>query len=339
MKKKSIIIGLMLLTAAFLFSQKTEVIKQNTEIAQEANNALEEVGQELEEEMHEMRNKLNKEDLNIPELNFDIDISSSESNKAYMGVYSENMDFNKARELHYNKMYGILITGIVPNSAAHYYRLRSDDILMEINGEKVLNSKKFSSILSSYFAGEKIDLKIFRNGKEITIPFILGTKNQTITSSGKVIMEKKNSTDKKKKLSVGYGGGSWIPVWFMPDFTDVNAIITNVGFSELRDNGIFLNGGGGKGFVGKGWFLGGMGAGYSIDRKKGMILNQNQPDEISVTRRMQFSIGYGGVTLDKRLAISKNIITSLGFMLGWGNTELQIAQTDGNYDWNSIGND
>ena len=152
----------------------------------------------------------------------------------------------------------------------------------------------------------------------------------TITKDGMKIK-------KKKKLSVGHGGGGWIPVWFVDDneFTDINHVLDAYGFNGLDKKGILMQGGGGHGNVGKGWFIGGMGTRYSIDKKKGHITEDGEP----VTRRMLYTNGYGGVTLDKRIALTKNLVTSLGFMLGWGGHNLQISQTDGAYNWLELNDD
>jgi hypothetical protein len=319
MKKRMLVLGaLLMLLSVQLFSQG-----MNEEIIVEVNEALQEVQEELET-MH---------------LDLGIEMGSD---GPYVGVYHENLDFEKARELHYNNMYGILITGIVPNSPAHYYRLREDDVLMEIDDEEVLNTKKFSSILKSYFVGDIVKFKVFRNEKEMDIEFTLGSRNQKISSTGEVIVTvetKDQKKKKKKKNSVGYGGGSWIPVWSMIDLTDINNVLTSLEFEPLREEGIFMQGGGGKGNIGKGWFIGGMGADYTIDRKIGVLINEGTVDEKNVTRRMVFNTGFGGVTLDKRFAISRKLIASVGFMLGGGGHELESSQTDGNYDWDTIGED
>ncbi len=57
----------------------------------------------------------------------------------------------------------------------------------------------------------------------------------------------------KPRAGVGYGGGSWYPVWYTPDFTDINQVLAGLEFRELREEGILLNGGGGKGNIGNGW--------------------------------------------------------------------------------------
>ena len=323
MKKRLFVVGiLMMLVSVQLFSQN-----MNEEIIVEVSDALEEVQAELE----------------TMQLDLGMEMGASNADdKPFVGVYHENLDFEKARELHYNKMYGILLTGIVPNSPAHYYRLREGDILMEIDDEEILNTKKFGSILKSYFVGDKLKLKIFRNEKEMDIEFTLGSRNQKISSTGEVIIKEETKDQmkkKKKKNSVGYGGGSWIPVWTDIDLTDINNVLTSLEFEPIREEGIFMQGGGGKGNIGKGWFIGGMGAGYTIDRKIGVTIKEGTPDEKNVTRRMVFNTGFGGVTLDKRFAISRKLITSFGFLLGGGTHELESSQTDGNYNWDTIGED
>jgi hypothetical protein len=136
----------------------------------------------------------------------------------------------------------------------------------------------------------------------------------------------------------GYGGGGYMPIWFVPDFSDLNTVITDLGFAELPDYGVLLHGGGGKGPVGNGWFIGGMGAGYSMDRKIQYTINEiTNPEE--VIRRMQFKTSFGGVTFDKRLKLSEKFMSGVGFLIGGGGKVLEVSQSSGVYDWDTIGTD
>ena len=204
---------------------------------------------------------------------------------------------------------------------------------MEFDGKKAKFESNLVKLIKSKNIGDEVKVKIFRDEEILIADLSLATlksKEMIITKDGMKIK-------KKKKLSVGFGGGGWIPVWFVDDneFEDINHILEAYGFSGLDEKGILMHGGGGNGNVGKGWFIGGMGASYSIDKKKGHVTD----DGDSVTRRMLYSNGYGGVTLDKRVAITKNLVASLGFMLGWGGHNLQISQTDGDYDWFELNDD
>jgi len=253
----------------------------------------------------------------------------------FMGVVAGELTLSDAAELGYYNFYGVRILQIVPNSAAKYYRLLVDDIIMEIDSVKIKDMKVFYNVIDSHYPGDKVKIKIFSNENEKDVDFVFGKrgiefgeiadlkkKDQLQKISEVEMFEQRIVKRDKNHHSVGYGGGTWIPVIFQPEIDDVNYLIDTFGFTKL-DDVIFLNGGGGMGNVGKGYFIGGMGAGYGLERTEG-------------NKKMDFSVGFGGVTLDKRFAISKNIIPSLGFMLGWGGYNLEVTNTTGNYDWNSI---
>lgn len=146
------------------------------------------------------------------------------------------------------------------------------------------------------------------------------------------------SLDEEGFLEYGYGGGGYMPIWFNPDFSDLNTVITDLGFSELPDYGVLLHGGGGKGPVGNGWFIGGMGAGYSMDRKRQYTINETTNPE-NVIRRMKYKTSFGGVTFDKRLKISKKLMGGFGFLIGGGGKVLEVSQSRSIFDWDAIGSD
>jgi len=287
-----------------------------------------EIDMEVEEALMEVEEALD-------DMNFNILVSRTSEEQPRMGVFLSDMDFEDAYKIHYPYCYGVYVTGVTHDGPAQKAGLAKGDIIMEFDGKQAKFESKLVKLIKSKSIGDEVKVKIFRD-EEI---FIANLTLATITSKDTEMILTKDGSKKKKKLSVGNGGGGWIPVWFVDnnEFEDINHILVDYGFNGLDEKGILMHGGGGHGNVGKGWFLGGMGAGYSIDKKTGHTTST--PDSIKVTRRMLYSNAYGGVTLDKRLAITKNLVTSLGFMLGWGGHNLQISQTDGAYDWDELNED
>lgn len=282
--------------------------------------------------MTDLENNLDQLDKNLSGKNGNIKITlmgnelgNDSPDAPFFGINPAELDFPKAQELKLTLNYGILITGIVPDSPAYQYRLVEDDVLLEVNGKKVLNTKELDKIKALYRAGDAVTLLIFRDGETKSIDFVFGSKanKPDVTIPGE--------KPAKKKISVGYGGGSWIPMMVTNDMTDVNNLIDQLGFSKLPENGILTQGGGGKGNVGKGWFLGGQLQLYTIDRKAG------DPTDSTYANHMIYSMSMGGVTLDKRLAITKNVTFSLGTMLGWASHNVDITHTNGYYNWEAIG--
>jgi len=314
--KKILLVGMviLLLGSVALFAQE-QTAEESYEIQMEIDAAMEEVEQALDE------------------LDIDVLVSRTSEETPKMGVFLSNMDFEDAYKMHYPYCYGVYVTGVSQDGPAQKAGIVKGDIIMEFDGKKAKFESNLVKLIKSKNIGDEVKVKIFRDEEILIADLSLATlksKEMIITKDGMKIK-------KKKKLSVGFGGGGWIPVWFVDDneFEDINHILEAYGFSGLDEKGILMHGGGGNGNVGKGWFIGGMGAGYTIDKKKGHVTS----DGDSVTRRMLYSNGYGGVTLDKRFAITKNLVTSLGFMLGWGGHNLQISQTDGDYDWFELNDD
>ncbi len=318
----------LILVALFLMS--TGIFVHNTVWAQEPNEevekALEEAGKEVEEAMQEVEESLS-EISPLSEIEIVEKIESAET--PFMGVYLDDIDFEDAYEMHYDYNYGVLLDGVVKGGPADKAGLMKGDIIMEFGGVKARYEDRLTSLIKSKHVGDKVEVKFFRDENIMKTTVILGSRKppkeeeyEEITKEGEVI--------RKKKLSAGLGGGSWIPVWYVPKdkFEDVNDIITDCGFTKLREDGLFLNGGGGKGPIGKGWFIGGMGAGYSIDRK---IIN-----DTTGVKRMKYSTGYGGVTLDKRIPLSRKLIPAIGFMLGWGGHTLEFSNIGETYVWDSL---
>lgn len=257
------------------------------------------------------------------------------SDDAYMGLYTEDMSFADARRLNYNNNYGVLITGVVKNSPAQEYHLMKNDIIMELGGERVTDKDGFTSLVDMHNPSDKVQIKIFRNGTEKEIEFVFGNRSKPHTSVFVDGDASKGIEKEKKHISVGYGGGSWIPMYLTLNMDDINEMMDSLSFSEFNDNGMIVHGGGGKIGVGKGFFIGGMGAGYSYDRKTGVDVNVSGVNK-HIIRRAQYSIGFGGATLDKRFGITKNLTLSTGFMIGGGSQSLKISQTDGNYTWSNL---
>ncbi len=70
---------------------------------------------------------------------------------------------------------GVLVRGssdgpaIVPDSPAKKAGLQAEDIITKLNGEKIDQDHSLSYLIRKYNVGEKISLKILRDGKEMTL--------------------------------------------------------------------------------------------------------------------------------------------------------------------------
>ncbi|MCF7801117.1 MAG: PDZ domain-containing protein [Candidatus Marinimicrobia bacterium] len=250
--------------------------------------------------------------------------------KPRLGVYLSNLDFEDAYKRRYPYNYGVYVSGVVEGGGADLAGIIEGDIIMTFDGENAQFEDHLVRLIQSKKVGDTVPVAVFRDEKELTL-------NVTLSSSGKTGGKFEGefvfkSGDNKK--SVGYGGGGWTPVWFVQDMSDVNTMLTALNLDEIGADGVLMQGGGGHGNVGNGWFIGGQGMGYTIDRKVGMTIGPDQ-----VTRHLKFDMGMGGVMLDKRFALTKKLVPSIGFMLGGGAYNLEVSQTNGEYDWSTMAAD
>ncbi|MDP3113316.1 MAG: PDZ domain-containing protein [Candidatus Cloacimonadaceae bacterium] len=253
--------------------------------------------------------------INIPKANL-----ASDSSVAHFGIYVEDLTFPTAQRLGYDKTFGILITAVAKNTAAWEVRLQEDDVILEINGKQVTNSAEFDKIKRTLRSGDQINLKYWREGIVTETTMLLGTRYKPGTTDA-------DTPKTRKKLSAGYGGGTWIPMWFDVDMTDINELMTDIGFRPFNEKGMLMQGFGGKGHIGKGYFMGGQVVAFEDSKT---IPDNTDPD---FKLRLKYTLSLVGFTIDKRIPITKNVITSIGVVLGGGSHEIDIQRNNDAYQW------
>ncbi|RLC54265.1 MAG: hypothetical protein DRH79_01050 [Candidatus Cloacimonadota bacterium] len=319
MNKLGWILILLVFSSMMLFAQDTKTTDEDyDEAMQEFKEAMDEVSEEFNEAL---------EDVPIT-----INIKDFKSDTPKMGVYLSDLDFEDIYEMRYEKNYGVLLTGVTNDGPAQKAGMLKGDIVMEFDGEKVKFEKHLLNLIKSHQVGDEINIKFFRMGKVYETTLILDTLNKKGTDKDIFVTK---TGEKKRRLSVGHGGGSWYPIWFMPDLTEFNDFLAEMKFGDetFSEDGFLIHGGGGMGNVGKGWFIGGMGAGYEkkeTTKYDWTHFNEGVQVTTPVSRVVKYDISFAGVTLDKRFALSKKLITSVGFMIGWGENCYKITQVDDN---------
>jgi len=331
-KMKIFTLALMIILGMSLFAQDAEIEKdisvdeqeEYQDAQQEVQEAMEDVQEEIQEAMEDAQEALNEANINITLPN-----TPTETNRPKMGVFLENLDFQSAYEMHYDYNYGVLLSGVVRGGNAYKAGLMKGDIIMAFDGTKVRHEEHLTRLIRKQAVGNTVTIKYFRDEQTYETTLTFAAPKEEKTAEG-MITEKFKT---RKRISVGYGGGSWIPVWYNPDVEELNVALANLGFADevIPEDGILLQGGGGKGNVGHGWFIGGMGVGYKNNKttKVDWTLDDGTiiPD---VSRKLTYGMNYWGVTLDKRYAISKKFVTSLGFALGGGKEWLKVKQNADN---------
>ena len=93
--------------------------------------------------------------------------------RAGLGAIVQGLTPDMAKSFGLSGTEGALISGVSPGSAAEKAGLKAGDIVLSINGEKVINSEDLVAKLYTHTAGETVQLTILRNGEKSDVPVTL----------------------------------------------------------------------------------------------------------------------------------------------------------------------
>jgi len=103
----------------------------------------------------------------------------------FVGVRYITLDEETAKEKNISVSYGALIIkgndgspGVTADSPAEKAGLKEGDVILEMGGEKIDKDNNLAKIISRYNPFDSVDLKILRDGAEMTITLVLGEWKQ-----------------------------------------------------------------------------------------------------------------------------------------------------------------
>jgi len=100
---------------------------------------------------------------------------------SYLGLRGTNMNYEMAQEMGVNVTYGWRVVEVTPGEPSDNAGVRSDDILIGINGTRIRNGDDMASYLEEYtLPGETVILNVKRKEGQILhtleIPVVLGSR-------------------------------------------------------------------------------------------------------------------------------------------------------------------
>lgn len=99
------------------------------------------------------------------------------ASSGYLGVDLADVDSDKAQALKLKEARGALITLIDHDAPAGQVGLRINDVILEINGEKVANAEEARKRLHEIAAGHKAVIVLSRDGEPLTLTAQLADRN------------------------------------------------------------------------------------------------------------------------------------------------------------------
>mgnify|MGYP001824434927 CR=1 FL=1 len=110
----------------------------------------------------------------------DVKVITKGEDFAFIGINKEDLTDKLRKEFGYKKDAGVLITGIVEESAAEEFGLEKDDIIYLFAGEKVESAKHLSGLVREKKPGEKVHIVYYRDGKKKEMDLELGDREYEI---------------------------------------------------------------------------------------------------------------------------------------------------------------
>ncbi len=148
-----------------------------------------------------------------------VDPLLSHSSQGYLGVLVSDVDNESAAKLKLKEVRGALITLIDHDAPAGQIGLHVNDVVLELNTQKVEGAEQFGRMLREIPAGRKIDLLISRDGSPQNIEVQLVDRKTMEQDVWNKLGRQNDGTTAAPALGILSGGGdTGTPGFHMPFF-------------------------------------------------------------------------------------------------------------------------
>ncbi len=96
------------------------------------------------------------------------------SNGAWLGVYLQDVSSDLKEALDLESKRGALIAGVMDDSPAEEAGIEEEDVVVEFDGTEVKGKSHLTRLVKKHSPGDKITLKLVREGKEKSLTVVLG---------------------------------------------------------------------------------------------------------------------------------------------------------------------
>ena len=122
--------------------------------------------------------------INIAKRDINQIIKDNKLSYPFLGVRYILVDEDVKQKYNLSVDYGALVLqgekgepAVAPDSAAKKAGIKERDVILELNGEKITQDNSMAKTISKYNPGDKVILKVLRDGQEMDIEVILGERS------------------------------------------------------------------------------------------------------------------------------------------------------------------
>lgn len=132
--------------------------------------------------------------------------AAADAGPAFLGISSHGLSGEEARRLALSSRDGALVDEVYAGTAAEAAGLKSDDLIVEFGGKKVLDDSDLTELIRSRHPGDKVDIVVLRGKERKTLSATLGRpedREDTETPSwARVIGHLFGEADDRPKLGI-----------------------------------------------------------------------------------------------------------------------------------------
>ena len=140
-----------------------------------------------------------------------VDPLLSHSSPGYLGVLVADVDTDTASRLKLKEVRGAVITLIDHDAPAGQIGLRVNDVVLEVNGQRVEGSEQFGRMLREIPAGHKVTLLLSRDGSPQTVEVQLVDRKAMEHDVWNKLGNSNETSGEAPALGILPGGGADVP--------------------------------------------------------------------------------------------------------------------------------
>jgi serine protease Do len=102
--------------------------------------------------------------------------TSGKITRGWLGLTSQDIKDDMRQSLKLKDRQGVLVGNVFAGDAADKAGIKIGDVILEIAGQTVKENRELGRIVAKLHVGSKVNVKVFRNGKEITLPIVIAER-------------------------------------------------------------------------------------------------------------------------------------------------------------------
>jgi serine protease Do len=112
--------------------------------------------------------------------------SQGKVTRGYLGVYLQEITVDLKEAMDLPSLDGVLISEVVNNTPADRAGIKAGDVITEFDGKEVKDMASFRILVASTEVGKKVDIKVYRDGKQKELKVTIAEMPETVSAAEEV---------------------------------------------------------------------------------------------------------------------------------------------------------